>query len=361
MDRPDSEWTLLNKCTGAQAERFGAALLSLAGFTAVDPQCPFGGPDGGRDATCRRAGKEYSAAMYFPKGSISFQKVQRKFKGDLAKKSAEVSVGFVFITNQRISPSERRTLSELATERSEEFELIHFERILAMLHTPEGYGVRLEFLGIEMTKEEQISFWSSFKVEHIARAEAQAAVINGMSARLEGFIAERLQKVEDLKGLVALLAFTLRKMDGIVQGWSPPRFDPGSMARRVLDSFEPFRLIYERHLVVCDYLSEVERRAVKMAWDSLEEYLKSLICAHPPEKVESQLGSAVDAVLAQIGPVPGAMTEASEDELVNQLAALLDPYSDGIRKIQLLQHVTENFDSVFARALADRGRGEPET
>ncbi len=40
-------------------------------------------------------------------------------------------------------------------------DIYHLERILNILDVPKNYGVRLEFLGIELTKEEQVSYFAT--------------------------------------------------------------------------------------------------------------------------------------------------------------------------------------------------------
>ena len=62
---------------------------------------------------------------------------------------------FAFITNQELKLSER---DELQSELDFTVEIYHLERVSTLLNSPPLYGVRLEFLDIEMTKEEQLAF-----------------------------------------------------------------------------------------------------------------------------------------------------------------------------------------------------------
>ncbi len=62
----------------------------------------------------------------------------------------------VFVTNQELNLGERRELKKLGKPNT--IEIYHLERIANILDTPENYGIRLEFLDIELTKEEQLSF-----------------------------------------------------------------------------------------------------------------------------------------------------------------------------------------------------------
>ena len=91
---------------------------------------------------------------YFPTSQKDFRDIQGKFADDfegVAKHSAD---GFVFVTNQKITPGERVKLIEANTGS----EIYHGERVCNLLDSPSGYGIRLEFLDIELSKEDQISF-----------------------------------------------------------------------------------------------------------------------------------------------------------------------------------------------------------
>jgi hypothetical protein len=85
-----------------KAERLAAALLQLSGYEEIDPQSPLGGPDGKKDILCRRGGITWVGAVYFPTGPASFTATKKKFNSDLARPNPK---GFVFVTNQTLSPA----------------------------------------------------------------------------------------------------------------------------------------------------------------------------------------------------------------------------------------------------------------
>jgi hypothetical protein len=140
----------------AAAERLAAQLLRVEGFTAIDPSHPLGGPDGLKDVICIRDKTKWIGAAYFPRGQQSSNTVTEKFMHDVAGVQANQVDGFVFVTNQELTLSEREKLKSSAS--GIEVELLHLERIASILDSPQCYGVRLEFLDIEMTKEEQLAF-----------------------------------------------------------------------------------------------------------------------------------------------------------------------------------------------------------
>lgn len=142
------------------AERLCAAILHAEGYEEVDPQCPLGGRDGLKDALCKKGGKEFVAAAYFPTTTKTFADIEKKFKGDFAGVAKNSADGLIFFTNQHISPGERATLEKHAAPSPTV--LYHVERLIAVLDSPKGYGPRLHFLEIEMSKEEQQSYWANF-------------------------------------------------------------------------------------------------------------------------------------------------------------------------------------------------------
>jgi hypothetical protein len=139
------------------AERLAAAALRLSGYQEIDPQSPLGGPDGKKDILCTKGGLTWVGAVYFPNGPASFASVKKKFKSDLAGMPANPE-GFVFVTNQTLSPTQRVTLSKIATEKSKECDILHLQQLQNLLDSPPGYGVRIQYLGIAMSIEEQLSW-----------------------------------------------------------------------------------------------------------------------------------------------------------------------------------------------------------
>lgn len=141
------------------SERLVARILSAEGYDAIDPSHPLGGRDGGKDILCKRDGDDCVVGIYFPRGQQKFSDIQEKFKTDFEKTNAADSAGFLFFTNQELTLSERAKLEDASQGRW--VDIYHLERIASCLDSPNGYGLRLEFLQIEMTKEEQVSFINS--------------------------------------------------------------------------------------------------------------------------------------------------------------------------------------------------------
>ena len=85
------------------------------------------------------------------------------------------------MTNQELRLSERKILSELNPKI--DVQIYHLERIASLLNTPPFYGIRMEFLDIEMTKEEQLSFFADNN-QRLSRIES---VLEQMAIGLDGY------------------------------------------------------------------------------------------------------------------------------------------------------------------------------
>lgn len=165
----------------AAAERLAAQLLIAEGFVSVDPSHPLGGPDNLKDVKCSREGKEWIAAAYFPSGQQKFNHISNKFNQDFGGAAANNVDGFVFVTNQELTLGQRDTLKMAAG--NTEIDLFHLERVAALLNSPSCYGIRLEFLDIEMTKEEQLAFFATLAANAALFQQLQRA-LDALTSRL---------------------------------------------------------------------------------------------------------------------------------------------------------------------------------
>jgi hypothetical protein len=106
---------------------------------------------------CQRDDLSWVAAAYFPRGQQSVGEIKKKFSSDAQGATAHSADAFAFITNQELTLADRSVLAESVNDLAA-VEIYHLERIAGILNTPAMYGVRLEFLDIEMSKEEQLAF-----------------------------------------------------------------------------------------------------------------------------------------------------------------------------------------------------------
>jgi fido (protein-threonine AMPylation protein) len=144
-----------------QAERLAAAILRLEKYQNIEPQAPLGGGDGGADILCDRGGRLWVGAVSFPPTNQDFKAIKKKFNDDLQGAKKRKRHGIVFVTNQRITRGERQALVETALKEKQECNIYDVERISGVLDSAEGYGVRVGYLRISMSPEEQIAYFAS--------------------------------------------------------------------------------------------------------------------------------------------------------------------------------------------------------
>jgi fido (protein-threonine AMPylation protein) len=203
------------------AERLAGNILHLDGCTSLDPQCPLGGPDGLKDLVCEKNGWKYVGAAYFPSTEQTFSSIKTKYLHDLDGVAVNNADGLAFVTNQHVSPAERDTLVQLATDRGQASLIYHVERIRLLLDSPSGYGVRLQFLDIDMSREEQLSFFSQWnrsfsdtlKEHGLMIVRELSKKIDSIAKPTEEFAAQISELIEATQSTVSLLDHIQPKSD----------------------------------------------------------------------------------------------------------------------------------------------------
>ncbi len=155
----DETWNRLLNWTKGQkpSERLSAHILSSESYKSLDPSHPLGGKDGLKDIVSLKENLQWIGAAYFPRGQKRFSEIKSKFLDDLKGISKNKVSGLAFITNQEISLNQRKELKTLG--KPHKIDVFHLERIAHILDNPKNYGVRLEFIDIEMTREEQLAYF----------------------------------------------------------------------------------------------------------------------------------------------------------------------------------------------------------
>lgn len=171
-----------------KAERLCANLLDLDGFHSIDPQCPLGGPDGIKDIVCEKNGWKYIGAAYFPTTTQEFKAIKGKFQDDIKGVLKNKADGIAFFTNQKLTPSERDKLIKYADTKKSKAIIYHIERIRVLLDSPLGFALRIEYLGIGMTLEEQLSFFSQQRnyLKTLLKDNSDY-IINSIGKKIDGF------------------------------------------------------------------------------------------------------------------------------------------------------------------------------
>ena len=99
--------------------------------------------------------RKWIAAAYFPNGEKRFAQVQKKFVADLAGVAANHAEGFVFVTNQPLSLTEREGLKDLAGDTP--CEIYHLENLRVILDSILGVAIRQRYLGISASGEDIVA------------------------------------------------------------------------------------------------------------------------------------------------------------------------------------------------------------
>lgn len=149
-----------------QRERLCVNLLPLFdNYSKVEPRRPKGGPDQGRDIQAYYNGNKVFGGVGFKNSANDSTDHKRwtkkKFKDDLKVAQEELKNldGFVFFTNVDLTPKEIEDLKKHAFSNGIiHCEIFYRERLRQILDSIIGYGLRLQYLGIEMSQEEQVSF-----------------------------------------------------------------------------------------------------------------------------------------------------------------------------------------------------------
>ena len=155
----------------APSERLAGHILRVEGFESIDPSHPLGGPDGLKDIVCVRNDKRWIGAAYFPRGQQTIKAIVGKLAEDFQGVAKNNVDGIAFLTNQELTLGERETLRDSGN--GVPIDLFHLERIASILDSPQCYGLRLEFLDIEMTKEEQLAFAAQW---HLALTQMKRTI-----------------------------------------------------------------------------------------------------------------------------------------------------------------------------------------
>lgn len=159
---------------------------------------------------------KYIAACYFPQTPVGITKIKKKYEGDLTGVAANSADGFVFFVNQPLTVGQRRDLLVLGNPKVDQ--IFHLERMRSELDGPRGYGLRLEYLRIPMSPEEQVSYFNTLQQDTLHRLlkneadgpAAQDAMPSAVS-RLDGPLLRMLHE--------AMFSF----------GNTPTRRSPGSI------------------------------------------------------------------------------------------------------------------------------------
>lgn len=144
------QWVDSSGCS----EGLAAQVIAHEGFKEIEPIHPHGGRDGSKDAICKKNEKIWIMAVYFPRGEKKFTELKKKFLGDLKGVKSNNANGIVFITNQDVTDSQRKSL--ITKGKPYLVDLFPLVRVTHILDLPAMHGVRKQFLGISFEATESL-------------------------------------------------------------------------------------------------------------------------------------------------------------------------------------------------------------
>ena len=142
----------------SESEGLASAVLANEGYKGIDPIHPLGGPDYGKDMIFRSSGSKWIGAVYFATEEKSFSDIKKKYSHDLQGVIKNNARGMAFICNQKLTETQRYELKGIAQDKEIDTDIYHLERLVSLLNMPIMYGVRLRFLDMAMSKEEELAY-----------------------------------------------------------------------------------------------------------------------------------------------------------------------------------------------------------
>jgi hypothetical protein len=238
-----------------------AVLANDRRFTNVTPRHPRGGPDGGRDiqAIFRNDQLAFGAVGFVNQASDSSKEQKRtiksKFKDDLmsALNADTKPTVFVFFTNINLTVREKEALVSQAIKAGlANYEIFDREQIRIALDNADGFAIRFQYLGIPLSKPEQVSFFAKWgddiqsiistgfqrvekTLERVLFLQEAADVLSGVTLRFE---LDRNYPAEEIGHFRAFCDMCLKepklKIFGVMFGCCDksrrmePEFDPAA-------------------------------------------------------------------------------------------------------------------------------------
>ena len=186
-----------------ESERLAGHILRADGYQSINPSHPLGGKDDSKDIVCSKNSLTWVAGCYFPREQQKFSVIKKKFESDLQGSIKHNAPGFIFITNQKLTVLEREKLVALNSRGATE--IYHLERLVHLLNSPICYGVRLEFLEIELTRAEQLSYFT----ERDKNMHTLNATVEELNKLIKSFSKQKEIPVSELQNFKSTL-------DGII-------------------------------------------------------------------------------------------------------------------------------------------------
>lgn len=323
-----------------KAERLAAAALRLSGYEEIDPQSPLGGPDGKKDILCQKGGIVWVGAVYFPTGPTRFSIIKKKYQSDIDGMPRQV-LGFVFVTNQNLSPTQRSVLLSLAKSKGKEADILHLQQLQNLLDSAPGYGIRIQYLGIGMNIEEQLA-WAVDSDSQTAKAlSANTRELLALRASLDRMNVGQSHIIKTL-GLSEVVTASTPDLISV------SRFEKSDNYPPISNILNPEFVLLVHRLICFDLPSRAvgQLRTDRVWLGMLDGRIAEGVQPPPSDRVEALLTGLCDAWRQQFGSLRthAAKLEAIAIFHTNFLA--LHPFVDGngrVARALLMQQCLDLF------------------
>ncbi|OWJ61417.1 hypothetical protein BWR60_30965 [Inquilinus limosus] len=249
--------------------------------------------------------------------------------------------GFVFVTNQNLTPAQRSILLSLAKSRGKEADILHLQQLQNLLDSAPGYGVRIQYLSIGMNIEEQLA-WAVDSDSQTAKAlAANTRELLALRASLDRMSVGQSHIIKTL-GLSEVVTASAPDLISVSYFERSDGYTPISSV------LSPELVLLIHRLICFDLPSRAvgQLRTDRVWLGNLEGRIAEHVQPPPPDRVEALLTELCDAWQQQFGSLRtrAASLEAIATFHTNFLA--LHPFFDGngrVARALLMQQCLDLF------------------
>lgn len=248
----------------------------------------------------------------------------------------------MFVTNQNLSPKQRSKLTDIARASGKEADIIHLQRLQNLLDSPTGYGIRIQYLRIAMTIEEQLS-WASDSYTQTAKAlEVNAYELRALRASIDRLSTDQTHIMRTLATGAPLSAITpdLISVSAFVKN------DNLAVVSEILD---PSLVLLFHRLICFDLPSRAvgQLRTNEVRLGNNEGRIATHIQPPPANEVEQELSALCDQWRSDYASLRSKQQKLAAIAAFHAKFLVVHPFLDGngrVARAILMQQSLDLFD-----------------
>lgn len=180
------------------AERLCTDILINKWYRAI-PQSILWWPDGKKDIFVELSGWNYIWAVYFPTTiNTDFKKIKSKFEKDFLWVWINSVDWIIFFTNRHITTWNKKTLQKIWEKNGKIVEIYDLELLRCYLDSIDGIHLRWKYLWIEMTQEEQVTFFTKLQKDSLISLKLNFEELNNYIINCCDDINQKLNSVNEM-------------------------------------------------------------------------------------------------------------------------------------------------------------------